>query len=198
MTRRSLLNILSAKEQSLGDVWNWYEFQRSLIGEEKARVAASMASYEGLSTSRYVGKTREELDADFAYQAAELGQVTMLGMLACAEAALRVDFIEKVSNKRKDPVSRGFWNVYHAQGMEKIRLDEDILDTWRDRGGESRIKRAVAEFKGALGLRHWLAHGRYWKPKLGRANGYDAVDVFDICAELLQSTGLMPADAAVQ
>ena len=40
------------------------------------------------------------------------------------------------------------------------------------------INSAVLEFKGVLNLRHWLAHGRYWKPKLGRVAGYDAVNVF--------------------
>ena len=29
-------------------------------------------------------------------------------------------------------------------------------------------KEAVARFRALLGLRDWLAHGRYWRPKLGR------------------------------
>jgi hypothetical protein len=190
MTRRSLLNTLSSQEQSLGIVWQWYEFQRSLIGEEKGRLFGAMARGESPAESRYFGKTREELDADFAFQAYELSLLSMFGMLASTEATLRVDFIVRVSNREKDEFSRGFRNASKERG-KKVRLEEDVLDVWREHGGV-RIKSAVQEFKGALNLRDWLAHGRYWKPKLGRVAGYDAVDVFDICSELLQAIGLTP------
>ena len=83
-------------------------------------------------------------------------------------------------------MSRRFWEIYKEHGVRKTRLD-DILNIWRDQGATARIKTAVGEFKGALRLRHWLAHGRYWKPKLGRPDGYDPVDVFDICKELLKA-----------
>ena len=42
----SLLNTLSNEEQSLATVWQWHEFQRSLIGEEKSRVFSAMATGE--------------------------------------------------------------------------------------------------------------------------------------------------------
>lgn len=195
MTRRSLANLLSSEEPGLHDVWGWCQFQRALLGEEKSRVLEAFGRGEDLTTSRYMGKTREELDDDFVYQTIELGQMTKLGMLICTEAALRVDFIERVRNKRKDGVSRRFWEAYRAQGVGRIRLEEDILDVWRVHGDDARIRRSIAEFKGALRLRHWLAQGRYWRPKLGRASGYDVVDVFDICNELLKAVGLMPFDA---
>ena len=194
MTRRSLARILSNEEQSLPDVWGWYDVQRALIGEEKSRVLDALAAGTSLTASRYFGATRDELLDDFKYQIAELDRMVMLGMLACTEAALRVDFIERVMNKKKDDVSRAFWDTYKRQGIDKIRFEEDILDSWRDRGQAARIKSAVGEFKGALNLRNWLAHGRYWKPKLGRAAGYDPVDTFDICKDLLQAVGAMPAD----
>lgn len=113
-------------------------------------------------------------------------------MLVCTEAALRVDFIQRVMKREKDEVSRKFRNVFRRRGIEKIRLEEDILEIWKDHFEE--IKSSIAEFKGALNLRHWLAHGRYWKPKLGRVAGYDPVDVFDICKNLLQDVQLMPPD----
>jgi hypothetical protein len=183
-----LLNTLSNQEQSVGTVWQWHEFQRSLIGEEKSRLFGALARGERPAEPRYLGKTPDELDADFAFQIAELSLLSALGMLACTEAALRVDFIVRVGNRDKDQVSRGFRKAFKEQGR-KIRLEEDILDVWRGQG-EVRIKRAVQEFKGALNFRDWLAHGRYWKPKLGRAAGYDAVDVFRICSELLQAIWL--------
>jgi hypothetical protein len=184
MRQHPLLNILSGEQQSLQTVWQWYEFQRALVGEEKSRVLDVPAGSVSLALSRYVGKTREELEEEFGYQTTELAQVTMLGMLASTEAALRLDLAERVSNKRNDKVSRRFRDIYQERGR-KFRLEEDILDVWK-KHGDAGIKEAVQEFKGATKLRHWLAHGRYWKPKLGRA-GYDPVDVFDICGGLLQA-----------
>ena len=184
MRQHPLLSVLSGEHRSLQEVWQWYEFQHALIGEERSRVLDAPAGSPSLALSRYVGKTREELEKEFRYQTTELGRVAMLGMLASTEAALRIDLAERVSNKKKDKVSRSLRDAYKKRGR-KIRLEEDILDVWREYG-DAGIKRVVQEFKAALNLRHWLAHGRYWKPKLGRA-GYDAVDVFDICGGLLQA-----------
>ena len=140
--------------------------------------------------ARYFGKAPEELDADFVYQTAELGLLSVFGMLASTEAALRVDFIERVSHKKKDEVSRSFCDVFKKRGR-KVRLAEDILDVWKEQHIAG-IKSAVSEFKGVLNLRHWLAHGQWWKPKLGRIAGYDEMNVFDICRALLQTIGLTP------
>jgi hypothetical protein len=193
MTRRSL-NILSHEEQDIHEVWEWYEFQRDLIGEEKSRILNALVQGSSIATSRYIGKTREELEDDFSYQLSELGKMTMLGMLASTEAALRVDFIVRVKRKDKDGLSRKFRSTHNNRGIDRIRLEDDILDIWKEHGSNAGIKNAVSEFKGALNLRNWLAHGRYLIPRLGRAAGYDPVDIFDICNELLQSIGLMLSD----
>jgi len=190
MTRRLRLNTLSNQEESLSRVWEWREFQRALIGEEKSRLLGALARGDSPAESRYFGKTQEELVSDFAFQTEELDRLSMLGMLACTEATLRVDFIKRVSYKTKDEASRRFQDAAKERA-NRIRLEEDILDVWREQRIAG-IRRAVSGFKGALNLRHWLAHGRYWKPKLGRAAGYDPVDVFDICRELLEAIGLTP------
>jgi hypothetical protein len=44
---------------------------------------------------------------------------------------------------------------------------------------------AVGDFRGALKLRHWLAHGRWWQPKLGR--NYTPQIVFDVSRVLIES-----------
>jgi len=46
----------------------------------------------------------------------------------------------------------------------------------------------VSAFRGVLKLRHWLAHGRHWHPKLGR--GYTPNDVFDISQALIYAVPL--------
>jgi hypothetical protein len=189
MMRRSLFNTLSNQERSLSEVWQWYEFQCALVDEEKRRVLGALARGES-PADRYYGKTRKELDDDFAFQTAELNLLSMFSMLACTEAALRVDFVVRVRNRKKDEVSRSF-HAAHRELGDRIRLEEDILDVWREYGDVG-IKGAVSKFKGTLTLRHWLAHGRWWKAKLGHAAGYNPLGVFDICRDLLQVIGLAP------
>jgi hypothetical protein len=189
MSLGSLLNTLSSEGPTLDDVWRWYEFQRAIVGEEKGRVFEEVGLGIALTQPRYFGKTIEELEADFAYHLAELGHAVALLILASTEAALRVDFVKRVGQKKKDPVSRRFRQV-HKRRKDRCRLEEDILDVWVDQSSESGVKAAVSEFKGALNYRHWLAHGRYWKPKLGYAAGYEPVDVLEICRKLLEVTAL--------
>jgi hypothetical protein len=185
--------VLSKQERSLDEVWNWYTFQRALIGEEKARVFDALNRGKELTTDRYIGKAPEEIDELFAFQAAELEQLAMLDLLTCTEAALRVDFNVRVMTKKRDTVSRAFRAAYakRKRKITKILLEEDILDVLKKQGANRALKRALAEFKGALKLRHWLAHGRFWNPKLGRTD-YTAMEVFDICKDLLVAVSLTP------
>jgi hypothetical protein len=187
MNAGSLLNTLSGDEPTLDDVWLWYEFQWAVIGEEKGRILSALAAGIGPTESRYVGKTRDELETDFAFQINELGAAAALLMLAATEAAMRVDFVERVGQKKKDPVSRKFREI-HRKRKDKVRLEEDILNPWVDKSADSAVKAAVSAFKGVLKYRNWLAHGRYWKPKLGQPSGYDPLDVFELCQQLLQAT----------
>lgn len=185
---------LLSKNRTLQTIWSWYEFQRALIGEEKARVLTGLFQVGNIGPSRYVGKTQQELEVDFAEQLDELNQLTMFALLAYAEAALRTDFLDRVENRKKDSVSRRFREISKKRG-KRIRLEEDILDTWRELGNVRGTKPAIARFKDTLRLRDWLAHGRYWQPKLGRTVGYQPLDIFDICLEILQATNLIAPDS---
>jgi hypothetical protein len=177
-------------QPGLGPLWEWYEVQRDLIVDEKMRAQSvlSGALPAALVTPtlavRYLAMTREDLVEFFTKQAARLDLVIMLELLATAEGALRFDFRDRVVRREKDPISREFRNFAKRHG-EKIRFDEHILQVWK--GFDKRAKNAVGDFRGALKLRHWLAHGRHWTPKLGRP--YTPNDIFDIATELLNAVG---------
>ena len=185
MSRRLRLSTLSNEEESLSELWEWRELQRALINAERARLFAALERGESLAEPRYFAKTKEELDSNFAFQSTETDLLSMLGMFACVEASLRVDFVKRITYRRKDDVSRKFRAADKARAKQ-IRLEEDVLDVWQAQPIAG-IYRAVSDFKGALKLRHWLAQGRYWNAKLGRASGYNALDVFEICNRLLCS-----------
>lgn len=105
----------------------------------------------------------------------------MFELLATTEAILRIDFKARVAARRKDGLSRRFRKLHRERG-DKIRLDEDILAAMKEQGVPANV---VAAIRGTLKLRHWLAHGRHWHPKLGR--GYAPGDVFDIAKALIGS-----------
>ncbi len=105
----------------------------------------------------------------------------MFEILATTEAVLRIEVKTRVVARKKDPLSRRFRKLYKAKG-DRIRLDEDILTAMKEEGVS---EGAISAFRGSLRLRHWLAHGRHWHPKLGR--GYAPSDVFDISRALIDS-----------
>jgi hypothetical protein len=63
-------------------------------------------------------------------------------------------------------------------------LRTKYFDVWVD---NSSVPRSIiiGDLRGAFRFRHWLAHGRYWTPKLGRR--YDFDDVFALADLTLRS-----------
>jgi hypothetical protein len=104
----------------------------------------------------------------------------MLHLLTTAEALLQLTFKDLAKRKSKPAISRRFRRIERERG-DKIRLKEDILDTWTRVYPETGP--FVRDFKGVVPLRDWLAHGRYWNPKVGRPV-YGVRDVFDIASDM--------------
>lgn len=175
-------------DPDIGSVWTWFEYQISLIGESRGSVlrgigSGSNGSEQALRAheAQFIGFTRREVEEFFDAQRGRLELLTMFEILATTEAVLRIEVRTRVAARRKDPLSRRFRSLYKSRG-DRIRLDEDILAAMKEEGVSPR---AIAAFRGALRLRHWLAHGRHWHPRLGR--GYAPSDVFDISRALIDS-----------
>ncbi len=182
--------LLEARTEDPDIVWNWYQFQRQILGEERARVSAIMNNSQSVSATlseRYLGLTENELESLFARQLSELDLLAILGMLAATEGYLQSDFRGRTDLRLKDSVSQEFLKAKKRRKRtnSRVDLDQDILDVWSKFGPIPRAKNAVSAFRSALNLRHWLAHGRYWVEKLGR--DFDTQDVHVICVGLLQS-----------
>ena len=185
MARRHLESKLSRDELDLDEVWGWYEFQGELIGEETVRTLNALITGATLSQPRYFAKTRDELDEFFVRQRDELKRLTMFNLLAATEAALKVDYIRRIIQNKKNKVTKDFAALYKDRKL-KVGLEGDILATWSHSCDHSPTRSAISEFKVVLNLRNWLAHGRFWIPRLAR--DYDPQIVFDICDALLNTT----------
>jgi hypothetical protein len=183
-----MLSFEPLDDPDIDSVWLWFQFQIALIREERGRVLrmfrpgiAIVAESLRPPELQFVDFTRAEVEEFFDAQRDRLELLTMLELLATTEAALRIEFESRVSARKKDGLSRRFRELRKKHG-DKIELNEHILVPLKDEGVAANV---IAAFRGTLGLRHWLAHGRHWRPKLGR--GYSHGDVFDIARALIES-----------
>jgi hypothetical protein len=134
---------------------------------------------------RFYGDTVEEINQKRAERLAEADLTSVLTVLAALEAAFRIDYLQRCYRREKDPLSRALRDL-HKRKQTRVRLDV-ILDAWKDHTSiESRL---FGDLRGALLFRHWLAHGRYWEPKLGRK--YDFIAVYGLAVNVLSNFPLL-------
>jgi hypothetical protein len=89
-------------------------------------------------------------------------------------------YLLRCTSKLKDPLSREFRQLYKTN-EERVRLDEDLLRLWAQ--NDPGLGPLISNLRGALKFRHWLAHGRYWEPKLGRK--WDFTEVYLLASRIL-------------
>lgn len=128
---------------------------------------------------QFAAFSSEEYGDDLQARCAEIERDGSLALLAAVEAAYRVDYLERVYGRRKDSLSRAF-RQWHQRYGNKLRLDEDILGLWLTHTNIAPT--FVGMLRGALKYRHWLAHGRYWVPKLGQHYDFDTVYTLAVSA----------------
>ena len=124
------------------------------------------------SGARFVGYRSEELRRELLARRAEIDLSSSLNVLAAIEAAFRIDYLRRCQEKRKDGISRSLRKIRGTKGS-RASLEDDILLVWSAQSDGS--KTIVSALRGALKFRHWLAHGRYWTPRLGRKYDFHSI-----------------------
>lgn len=124
------------------------------------------------SLGLYFSPSNPAFDARFAGKRIVRSAFFVLTRL---EASFKMDFEFRCEKRLKDGLSRYFRKVSKRR-KDAVRLDEDILEGWKMHSDISpEPSRAIGELRGAFKFRHWLAHGRYWSPKLGRRYDFDSI-----------------------
>ncbi|CAH0341804.1 hypothetical protein [Rhizobium sp. CECT 9324] len=135
---------------------------------------------------RFIGYSKSDLTTELQERLNEIELSSSMAVLAAVEASFRIDYLQRCQQRRKDPISRAFREIYgHKQ--THASLEDDIFGTWIDRFDGARV--IIGELRGAFKFRHWLAHGRYWKPKFGRR--YDFNDIYTIADIALKHFDLL-------
>ncbi len=131
---------------------------------------------------RFVGCAANEVTDELVDRLNEADLTSSLTILAAVEAAFGIDYLQRCYGREKDPLSRAFRNIYKAK-QQHASLEDEIFETWVD--NYSGIRSIVGDLRSVFRFRHWLAHGRYWTPKLGRR--YNFNDVFALADLALRS-----------
>lgn len=157
------------------------------IAEYRKDVVSALRFYfsHGTKAAGVDLRARLENENMLAARLVETDQRSVFFVLARLEAVFRMDYESRCRNRMKDDLSRAFRRVRKSQ--RRVRLDEDIFELWRAHLPASR--QLVAELRGAFKFRHWLAHGRFWAPKLGRSK-YDFNYAFDLAEAVFGSLPL--------
>jgi len=131
---------------------------------------------------RFFGYAPQGVRDELGERLDEVDLASSLTALAAVEAAFRVDYLERCYKRKKDPVSRALRAVYQHK-QDHASLEEEIFEVWAN--NSSGARKIISDLRGAFRFRHWLAHGRYLTPKLGRP--YDFDDVFVPADQALRS-----------
>jgi hypothetical protein len=136
--------------------------------------------------ARFVGLSRDEVAARLKLRLEETDTRSTFALLTSLEATFRIDFHSRCRQRLKDALSVYFRNIERTQ-RDRVRLDEHILEGWNQHSSASAP--LVSSLRGAFKMRHWLAHGRYWSPKLGRK--YDFAHVYLLASQAVTALDLM-------
>jgi hypothetical protein len=131
--------------------------------------------------ARYTGRTQKYVSDMLALRLDESDIRSTMALLTRIEATFRVDFDCRCRKRLKDKLSQHFCDLKRTS-KNYVRL-EDILDGWKIHALQTPA--LIGELRGAFKFRHWVAHGRYWNPKLGRK--YDFDFVYSVISAILSS-----------
>lgn len=161
------------------------------VAEYHNDVVASLKYFSKTSPSflstRYFGRPLGDV---LAARIEETDLRSAFFVLTAVEAAFRIDYLCRCQKKMKDELSRAFRAIYKDR-EENVSLDEDIFETWKEKSCAPG-PRLIGELRGAFNFRHYLAHGRYWEPKLGRK--YDFNFIYSLADDVLSAFPLLKFD----
>ncbi|HEX4797443.1 MAG TPA: hypothetical protein VH370_26855 [Humisphaera sp.] len=175
----------TAEPQTLDEVRDWHGAVAEALLAHRAEVLNAIRG--GLAVARrFSGMTEADIDGTFDAQRRELDRLTVLNLVASAEASIKLDFFRRVRGKLKDPLARAYRNWHKSlSGAKQLRPDFDvsgILDVLRN--GYLPDKNILGRFRECLRPRHWIGHGRYWGKPI-EVDALDAEEVYDRARELL-------------
>ena len=156
------------------------------IADHHSDTEKALKEYYSLSRSKkflpakFMDYSKENLSVELHKRIAELEKTSSFTLLSFLEARFKVNYQNRCQRRERDPLTYDLRKIYKKKAGQ-ASLENDILRTWKkyfqNHFPEDREARnLLSELTSAFKYRHWLAHGRYWVPKLGTP--YDYYDVY--------------------
>lgn len=148
----------SAGPARLNAIYSYY-----VVAEQALRDFHSISGAN--AAQRFIGLTPVEVATQLRTRLDELEWGCIGSTIFALEATFRNDYKKRRRGPKRAPLVREFRALYNARG-EKVSFEYELLERWKN----SRILSPdlSRDLGDAIKLRHWLAHGRYWAPRLGR------------------------------
>jgi hypothetical protein len=176
----------TGERQTLDEILDWRDSVADALVNQRASVLAAIRTGESVP-NRYLGMTQSNVDDDFDAQHKELDRLTVLNLVASAEASVRIDYFSRVGEKRKDPLARKYkaWHK-NLSANKQLRPDFEggILDVLKKENVMD--NNIIGNFRECLRPRHWVGHGRYWAKPI-EVDELDPLAVYDRAKRLISS-----------
>jgi hypothetical protein len=182
-----LINQETAEPQTLDEILDWHRGIVDALVDQRRSVNHAIRTSATVA-SRFIGMTEADVDVYYDAQRRELDRLTMLNLVASAEATIRRDYFRRVEEELKDQLARAYQKWHDTLSPQKRRhpnFDEGgILDVLR--GAQVMQKHIIGQYRECLRVRHRVGHGRYWAKPV-EVDRFDPDEVFDRTNALLQS-----------
>ncbi|HEX4147255.1 MAG TPA: hypothetical protein VHY91_27405 [Pirellulales bacterium] len=151
----------TAEPQTLDEIREWHRDVADALMVQRAAIQRAIAVASNVAT-RFIGMTEKDVDAWYDARRRELDRLTVLNLVASAEARIKVDYFRRVGQRLKDPLARAYREWHKTlTGKKQLRPDFDqggILTVLKD--SNLIDNNIVGRFRECLRPRHWFAHGR--------------------------------------
>ena len=173
------------ERQTLDEIRDWHLGMVEALVDQRAAVLRAVQNATPVA-ARFVGMNQDGLDAYFDTQRQELDRLTMLNLVASAEASIKDDYFHRVRRKLKDKLSRAYQKWYKGLPLAKKRRPDfgegGILDVLKIVNVVD--KHIVGKYRECLRPRHWVGRGRNWGTPV-ELDRLDPDDVYERCIALL-------------
>ena len=114
---------LSGQNLSLSDIKDYYN--------DSKRALTLYFSFHSVDyNDRFVDCNINEIEQELQARLDELDRLTSFSILSSLEASLRMDYLTRCNQKKKDALSRKMRKIYQIRGS-RASLEDDILRMWK-------------------------------------------------------------------
>jgi len=186
------LSPTTAEQQTLDEIRDWHDSLVEALLDRRAAVQHAILTGATVAP-RFVGMTEADVESHYDADREELDRLTILNLVASAEASIMDDYIRRIRGRLKDPLARAY-QVSHKglSSRDQLRPPFDgrprsVLWTL----DETKLvnNHVIREYRECRPARHWFGHGRNWD-KPTAVDRFDPEDVFVRAIALLTA---MPA-----